>query len=158
MLTVQGNLAMSYQELGRLEEALRTRQEVYSGRLKLNGKEHESTLRAAFNYANSLEDLKRFEEAKTLSRKMIPVARRALGESHPVSLGMRWLYARLLFEDAVAPLANIREAVSRLEEMGPTARRVFGGVHPLTKGVERALLEARAALRARETQSTAGSS
>ena len=64
----------------------------------------------------------------------------------------------MLFEDAVAPLANIREAVSRLEEMGPTARRVFGGVHPLTKGVERALLEARAALRARETQSTAGSS
>ena len=83
--------------------------------------------------------------------KTMPVARRVLGESHPVSPGMRWLYARSLSEDAVATLADLREAVSTLEDMKPTARRVFGGAHPLPIGIERALLEARAALRARET-------
>ena len=53
--------------------------------------------------------------------------------------------------DAVATLADLREAVSTLAEIEPTARRVFGGAHPLTTGVERALRDARAALRARET-------
>ena len=119
--------------------------------MKLNGEEHEDTIREAFSYANSLEDLKRFEEVKSLMLKTMPVARRVLGESHPVSLGMRWLYARSLFEDAVATLADIREAVSTLEDMEPTARRVFGGAHPLPIGIERALQHARAALRARET-------
>jgi len=47
MLVTQGNLANTYEKLGRVEEALRMRQDVYSGRLELNGKEHEETLRAA---------------------------------------------------------------------------------------------------------------
>ena len=86
-------------------------------------------------------------------RKMMPVARRVpfKGKSLPVSLGMRWLYARSLFEDAVATLADLREALSTLEELEPTARRVFGGAHPLTKSIQVALRDARAALRARET-------
>ena len=51
ILAVQSNLANTYQKLGRLEEALRLRRDVYSGRLKLNGEEHEKTLIAANNYA-----------------------------------------------------------------------------------------------------------
>ena len=54
ILAVQTNLANSYDELGRLEEAIRIKQDVYSGRLKLNGREHEETLRAANNYASIL--------------------------------------------------------------------------------------------------------
>ena len=41
MLVVQTNLASTYDKLGRLEEALQIEGEVYSGRLKLNGEEHE---------------------------------------------------------------------------------------------------------------------
>ena len=52
--------------------------DVYSGRLKLNGEEHENTLRAATNCARSPSP-RRFEEAKSLTRKMMPVARRVLG-------------------------------------------------------------------------------
>ena len=40
-----------------------------------------------------------------------------------------------------------------LEETTPTARRVMGGAHPLTAEIERTLQDARAVLRARETQS-----
>ena len=45
----------------------------------------------------------------------------------------------------------LREAVTTLEDGERIARRVFGGAHPITMGIEEALRNARAALRARET-------
>ena len=48
--------------------------------LKLHGEEHKGTLTAALNYAAALVFLKRFEEAKSLLRKTIPIARRVLGD------------------------------------------------------------------------------
>ena len=106
------------------------------------------------NLATSLNELKRFKESKSLLRKMMPVARRVLGESHEIALRMRWTYARALFENEGATLDDLREAVTTLEEIERTARRVFGGAHPLTEGVEDELQDARAALRARETPPT----
>ena len=40
LLIAQGNLANTYRQLKRFEEALRLRRDVYRGRLKLNGKEY----------------------------------------------------------------------------------------------------------------------
>ena len=65
VLVVQGNLSITYQNLGRNEEALQMRRDVYSGYLKLLG-EHGNTLVAASNYANHLLIVQRFEEAKSL--------------------------------------------------------------------------------------------
>ena len=62
---------------------------------------------------------------------------------------------RLIHEDTTATLANLREAATTLEEIVPTARRVFGGEHPLAKGTELSLQNTRAALRARETPTSA---
>ena len=45
-LVNQGNLANTYHMLGRLDDALRTRQDVYSRKLKLLGEESRSTLLA----------------------------------------------------------------------------------------------------------------
>ena len=106
---------------------------------------------AAYNYALLLLKLKRFEEAKLLLRKMMPVARRVLGEGHNVTLRMRKVYAKALFKDDGATLDDVREAAATLEEIERTARRVLGGAHPLTKGIEFDLRGARAALHARET-------
>ena len=89
ILDTQGNLATTYEELGRSEEALSMRQDVYSGTLNLCGIEHESTLSAASNYAVSLKERERFEEAKSLMRKGIPVARRVLGDNHEFTIKMR---------------------------------------------------------------------
>ena len=69
ILLVQGNLACAYEMLGRLEETLSLRQDVYSGRLKLNGEEHEMTLTAANNYASSLGRLGRFKKASLCSTR-----------------------------------------------------------------------------------------
>ena len=155
MLAVQGNLATTYRRLGRLEEALPLRRDVYSGTLKLEGAEHEDTLLEANNYAMSLKSLQRFEEARSLVHRTIPVARRVLGEGHYLTLTMRWIYAETLYSDDGATLDDLCEAVTMLEDAGRIARRVFGGAHPVTKGIECELRAARAALRARETQSPA---
>ena len=150
MLVAQSNLSSTYASLGRFEHASRMQRFVYSGRLKLIGEEHEETLIAASNYANSLVNIKRFEEAKSVLRKMMPVARRVLGVTYELTLRMKWNYARALYTDTGATLDDLREAVTTLAETERTARRVFGGAHPTTKGIQDALQNARALLRARE--------
>ncbi len=83
-------------------------------------------------------------------RKVIPVARRVLGESNDLTLRMGLNYALVLFRDTGATLGDLREAVETLADAERIARRVFGGAHPLTVHIERHLQYARAALRARE--------
>ena len=155
MLATQSNNANTYQLLGRLEDALRMQKDVYSGYLKLNGAEYGDTLVAAYNYALSLAELQRFEEAKTLLRKTMPVARRVLSESNDTTLRMRWVYAKALYLDPAATLDDIREAVTTLEEIEQTARRVLGGAHPTVAQVEGSLQYARDTLCDREMQSAA---
>ena len=156
ILVARSNLAVTYTSIGRFEEALRTERDVYSGRMKLNGEEHERTLRVAYNYSSSLISLKRFEEAKSLVRKTLPVARRILGESYGTTLKLRWTYGQSLYMDDGATLDDLSEAVTTLEDTERTARRVLGGAHPVTTGVGVSLRLARAALRARETPSSVG--
>ena len=122
--------------------------DVYSGRVKHNGEEDRVTLIAALNYAISLVCLKRFEEAKSLLRKVMPVARRVLGDTHDHTLRMREIYARALYYDPDATLDDLREAVATLEDTERIA-------HPTTKGIENELRAARAARRrARENAAT----
>ena len=147
---MQGNLAISYARLGRDDDVLRMRRDVYSGWLKLEGREHELTLVAANNYASSLNELARFEEAKGLLRRMLRVARRVRGESHGCTLKMRTIYATSLLEDPAATLCDLREAVETFEDAARIARRVFGGAHPLPSVIEHNLRNSRSALRARE--------
>ncbi len=155
-LVAQSNLANTYEALGRLDEGLRLRQDAYSGSLKLNGEEHETTLQAASNYASSLNDLSRFKEARLLLRKTILVARQTLGDDSRVTLGMRKLYAQALYKDPVATLDDLHEAVDTLVETEQTARRVLGGAHPLVGGIGASLRNARAALGAREASPPQG--
>ena len=165
ILTVQGNIAGTYEELGRGEEALRMQRDVYFGSVKLRGAEDPETLREADNYAASLVQLKRFEEAKSLFCKAIPVARRVLGESNGITLTMKLHYAEALYKDDGATLdealykddgatlEDLREAVTTLEDAERIAQRVLVGAYPTTAAIEKSLRYARAALRARETPS-----
>jgi hypothetical protein len=143
MLVVQGNLAGTYLQLGRIEDGLSMQRDVYSGRLKLNGEEHEESLREAFNYASLLRQLKRFEECKALLRRTLPVSRRVLGEGSETTLRMGCIYGWALCDDPAATLEDLREAVTTLEDVERTARRVLGGAHPHTKLIGQRLGEAR---------------
>jgi hypothetical protein len=150
ILVAQGNLASTYDNLGRLEEALRMRRDVYSGNLELRGEEDENTIREASNYAMSLWKLRRFEAAKSLLRRTMPVARRVLGENHDTTLRTRWASAMALCQDPAATLDDLREAVTTLEDLERIARRVLGGSHPTTATMENDLPKARDLIRARE--------
>ena len=96
LLDVQAGIATTYERLGRKEQALDVRRDAYSGFLRLYGEEDEATLREANNYASSLSDLERFQEARSLMRRLMPVTRRVLGKCHDHTLMMRWNYARAL--------------------------------------------------------------
>ena len=152
ILVSQGNLAIAYERNGRPEDCLRTWQDIYSRRLELFGEENEQTISAAINYAATLNDLERFAEAKSLFHKVIPVARRVLGDSHVSTLRMRTNYALAhVNAGGAATIDDLREAVTTLEDTSRIARRVFGSAHPLTTEIEEEdLREARAALRARD--------
>ena len=111
---------------------------------------------------SSLGLLQRFEEARSLLRKTMPVARRVLGENHDLTLRMRNNYAAALYMDDGATHDDLREAVTTLEDVARIARRVLGGSHPLTSLIETGLRHCKlrqssqAALRARDTPSTSG--
>ena len=149
ILDTQGNLATTYEELGRSEEALRMKRDVYSGYVRLRGEENRDTCQVAENYALALIHLKRFEEAKSLLRKTIPVVRRVLGDNDGLTLRVRGVYAQALYFDAEATLDDLREAVTTLGEIERPARRVLGSTHPATMYIEDNLQHARAALLAR---------
>ena len=151
VLVVQGNLATSYEMLGRREEALEIKRDVYFRTLKLLGKEHEDTLLEANNYAHCLLSLRRFDQARPLLLKTLAVAQRALDKGDETTLRLSWHYARALYENTSATLDELREGVTTLEETTQTARRVLGGAHPDVVGIEESLRDARKVLRARET-------
>ena len=151
VLTVQTNLATAYSKLGRHEEALRLKRDVYSGMLNLFGQENNRTFVVGNNYATALLDLKRFKEAKSLLLKTLPVARRVLGENHETRLRMRWYYAAALFNADGATLDDLREAVDALGDAERIARRVLGGAHPFTTEIEPLVRAARAVLATSKT-------
>ena len=97
-----------------------------------------------------LKVLAHFQEAKALLRKVMPVARRVLGENHQITLMMRKLYGEVLCRADGATLDDVREAVETLENTARTARRVLGGAHPAVLEFERSLREAREVLAARD--------
>ena len=149
ILTVQNNIARTYQLLGRHESTLNMYRGVHSKYLELLGESDKFTLIAASNCASALHNLNRFEEAKALLRKTMPVAQRVLGESHDLTITIKWHYSWALCEDTAATLDDLHEAVNTLEDTERTARRVLGGGHPTVVQIERVLRNARAALRAR---------
>ncbi len=148
MLVLQSNLATMHSMLGRSEDCIRIERDVYSGRVKLHGEDSIETLGAANNYAQSLNHHRRFEEARSLLRKVIPVARRVLGKRHEYTLTLTWNYAEALYKDDGATLDDLREAVETLEDVERIARRVFGPSHPSAVQIEIELQAARAALQA----------
>ena len=89
-------------------------------------------------------------------RKMMPVARRILGNCHQITLKMRWIYAMALYTDPSATLDDLREAVTTLEDAERIARRVLGGSHPALAGIANSLRIARAILGAREETQPSG--
>ena len=89
------------------------------------------TLRAANNYAMTLLRQKRFTEVKRLLRKVAPVARRALGAEHALTLSLREDLSRATL-DGESSAEEKRDALRTLEDVAAVMRRVLGPAHPDT--------------------------
>ena len=149
ILIGMGNLAQTYNMLGREEDSLRMIRDIYFGSLKLYGEDGDTIL-AANNYAMALTSLRRCKEAKELLRKTTPVARRVLGENDQLMLHLRTIYATASYYDPDATLGDLRESVKTLEDTARIARRVMGGAHPFLESIERDLGKSRTVLSAHE--------
>ena len=108
---------------------------------------------SASNSAAVLQELERFEEARSLLCRTMPVARRVLGKSHEVAIKMLWTHAMILYEDDTATLDDLRKLVNTLDDAARGARQVYGNSHPFTDGCDFHLQKSRAVLAARETPS-----
>ena len=136
LITCRAILRSRMMRLDGLKRPYACGEDVYSRRLKLSGEEHERPSEQPTTTRASLLKVERFEEAKSVLRKTIPVARRVLGEDSDHTLRMRRIYATALYKDPAATLDDLREAVTTLEETDRRARRVLGGAHPLVAGMQ----------------------
>jgi hypothetical protein len=145
MLIVQGNLASTYAKLGRLDEALSMRRDVYSGHLRHRdlGPLHQSTLGAAVNLSTSLVDAGNYAEARAFTRDQMELARRALGADHPFTLDFQWGYSRAFTLDKDVSAEQLAEVATTLEKTLEISQRVCGREHPRTCSVRGALTMAR---------------
>ena len=74
------------------------------------------------------------------------LSQRVLGKNNELTLRLRKVYARALYEDDGATLGDLHEAVETLEDTARTARRVLGSTHPVTTAIGESLYESRATL------------
>ena len=147
ILVSQGNLAVTYAELGRSDEALSTYREAYAGCKSVFGNCDERTLAAANNLVFQLQKQSKFAEAVSILRKPLSDARRAFGDDHEQTLALGSLLADSLAGPGTSPTVDdLREAIAIREDVCKRSRRLLGGSHPHTEKRQRALDSARSHL------------
>ena len=82
-----GNLALSYSETGRKDEAFKLREEVLTLFRKVRGPEHPDTLKAMGHLAYSYSETGRKNEALNLREEVLTLSRKVNGPEHPETLG-----------------------------------------------------------------------
>jgi tetratricopeptide (TPR) repeat protein len=82
------NLAASYLNTGRRDEAMKLQEEVLALRKKVSGPEHPATLTAMANLAFSYSEAGRRDEALKLREELLPLSRKMNGPEHPETLNV----------------------------------------------------------------------
>ena len=85
-----------------------------------------------------LLELQRFEEAKKILRRTVPVARRVFGTEHALTLSLREDLSHATL-DGESSAEEKREALRMLEDTAAVMRRVLGPAHPDTLRVQKNL-------------------
>lgn len=141
-MTVMTCIANSHLALGHHDHALGLHRCLLPGWVAEYGEEHESLLLAACTLAGALITCgeNSYHEARSLMQEKIPIAQRALGPDHIMTLRLRARYARTMFWNDDAAFRSERlEAKAVLEDVVLRARRVHGPEHPGTKRFEKDL-------------------
>jgi tetratricopeptide (TPR) repeat protein len=83
---VSNNLALSYKEAGRFEDAVRLEEETVAAHKTKFGALHPQTLASMHNLAQGYADLKRYARAVELSEEVLAQQRKNPGPEHPDTL------------------------------------------------------------------------
>ena len=94
-------------------------------------------IQAGLNLSVSLTDLKRYEEARSIQRKVIPAALRILGPENDTTLLLLRTNVRSVYSDPKATLADLRQAERSMRDVLQKTRRIYGVSHPDTETCER---------------------
>ncbi|PPQ87573.1 hypothetical protein CVT26_015305 [Gymnopilus dilepis] len=81
-----GNLARTYSDQGRLDEAEKLEVQVLDSRKRLLGDKHPDTLLSMGNLAATHRDLDRWQEAEDLATRCFFLRVKVLGKQHPKTL------------------------------------------------------------------------
>ena len=160
VLAAQANAACCLDDLGRFDEALVLKREIYARRVATMGVSHERTILSGNNLVASLEQEMLWNEAKTfLCDELLPATRRMLGDDHNTTLVIRRNLGDVLRGDPESTRDHLRlntarrrrpvfdvntgddllEAETILHDVVQRRRRVFGPAHPETRQVESTL-------------------
>ncbi len=126
-LQARHNLAISYLELGRTNDAIAEQETVVADRQRILGPDHFDTLNSLNNLAGCYYYASRAEEAATIFGQVAAARERLLGGDHPKTLTARGNVAA-----AYNKAGRAEEAITILEQVTSQSERVQGGDHPGT--------------------------
>jgi eukaryotic-like serine/threonine-protein kinase len=121
------NLASSYADLGRLQEALALREETLKLQRAKLGPDHPDTLRSMNNLGNSYAALGRHQEALALRETTLELRRAKLGPDHPDTLA-----SMMGLGNSYADLGRRQEELALREETHRLRKSKLGPDHPDT--------------------------
>ncbi|MFG3041477.1 tetratricopeptide repeat protein [Streptomyces sp. NPDC048330] len=126
-LAARGNLATTYQALGRDVEALDIREEILPAFERLNGAQSPSTIVARANLAASYQSAGRYDEAHRLKRQVLADRECTVGTQH-----LETVRARANLAQTLVALGRYQEALELEEQALADRERLLGPHHPDT--------------------------
>ena len=149
LISAKANLSACYEVLGRDEETLELRREVWAYFEPQSPCQNKFL--SAINLSVSLRNQGRCEEAKSLLRKVLPEALRLHGPDHDTTLVIRRALVRTVFQDPESSLAELRQAEADFSDVCRRARRIFGASHPESAACEWLMGQLKAKIAARDS-------
>ncbi|UUU44881.1 FxSxx-COOH system tetratricopeptide repeat protein [Streptomyces sp. NBC_00162] len=134
VLTARGNLAVSYSQAGRAEEAIALEEQVFTDSRRILGPEHPDTLASRANLATSYAEAGRTTASIPLLEQVLADRVRIIGPDHPSTLTTRGNLAASYRE-----VGRIAEAITLEKQVIMDRTRILGPDHPTTLGAQASL-------------------
>ena len=126
-LASRNNLAIAYQDAGKLEEAITLYEQNLKDFEDLLGPDHPETLTSRNNLANAYQDAGRLNEAIVLYEQALTDSTRILGPNHLYTLA-----AQSNLASAYRDSGRLDKAIELLQQTLTDSTRILGPSHPNT--------------------------
>ena len=122
-----GNLAATYESLGKYADAEKLKTQALDMRTRLFGEEHLDTIGAINNLANTYQNLEKYADAEKLQIQVLNMRSRFFGEEHPDTINaMENLAITFYYVQKYKDAARLEVQVVDIR------KKIFGEEHPQT--------------------------